>query len=335
MFYSSNDDGKQTVQCHLCPHSCVIKPGKRGLCRVRENQDGVLWSLVYGKIVSEHVDPIEKKPIFHLLPGSFSFSIATVGCNFHCRHCQNYEISQYPHLHNDIIPGVTRTPEQIVATAKQYGCQSISYTYVEPTVFFEFAFETAVLAREAGLKNIFVSNGYTSSEATRKIAPYLDANNIDLKAFSTKFYRDICGARFEPILETINLMKELGVWVEITTLIIPGLNDSDQELRDIADFIKGIDPEMPWHISRFHPTYKMTDISPTPASTLHKARQIGLDVGLAHVYEGNIPGTGEENTCCGNCGKILIERTGYHIARNTLINGNCPACQTPLAGIFA
>ena len=187
----------------------------------------------------------------------------------------------------------------------------------------------------AGLKNIFVSNGYTSSEATRKIAPYLDANNIDLKAFSTKFYRDICGARFEPILETINLMKELGVWVEITTLIIPGLNDSDQELRDIADFIKGIDPEMPWHISRFHPTYKMTDISPTPASTLHKARQIGLDVGLAHVYEGNIPGTGEENTCCGNCGKILIERTGYHIARNTLINGNCPACQTPLAGIFA
>ncbi len=334
LFFTIADEQKKTVICSLCSHRCRIAEGKRGICKVRQNKDGTLYTLVYGKLVSTNVDPIEKKPLFHVLPGSRSFSIATVGCNFRCRHCQNYQISQYPVLHEGEITGAEVTPQQVVATAQKYDCATISYTYIEPTIFYEFAYDTAQLAHHQGIKNVFVSNGYTSPEATRKIAPYLDANNIDLKAFSDKFYRQVCGARLAPVLETIELMKSLGVWVEVTTLIIPGWNDSEAELQKIAEFIISVDADIPWHVSRFHPTYKMTDRSATPVSTLLRAREIGLAAGLKYVYVGNIHGENGEDTTCPNCGKTIIARTGYTIVSQAHENGVCNSCGSGLAGIF-
>lgn len=333
-FFECIDREKNTVQCKLCNHRCRIKNLSRGICKVRENREGILYSLVYDRIISENVDPIEKKPIFHMLPSSLSYSIATVGCNFRCLHCQNFEISQYPRLYGGEIPGNKRTPEQIVNSAQNSHCNSISYTYVEPTIFFELAYETAELAHAAGIKNVFVSNGYTSPEATKKIAPYLDANNIDLKAFTEKFYHEVCGAKLAPVLDTITLMKELGVWVEVTTLVIPGWNDSDKELKGIAGFIKNLDPNIPWHVTRFHPTYKMTDHAPTPVSTLRRARDIGLNAGLKYVYTGNIPGEEGENTFCAACGTLLVERVGFRAHAVGLENGTCKSCREHLPGIF-
>jgi pyruvate formate lyase activating enzyme len=329
------DEEKKSVECFLCSHNCHIKEGKRGICQVRENREGVLYSLNYGKLISQNVDPIEKKPLFHLLPGTYSYSIATVGCNFRCAHCQNYDISQYPRLHEGSIIGNDVTPEEVVLAAQSHGCQSISYTYIEPTIFFEFAYECAKLAHEKGMKNVFVSNGYTSPEATKKIAPFLDGNNIDLKAFTDKFYREVCGAKLAPVLETINLMKELGVWVEVTTLVIPGWNDSDSELQEIARFVKSIDPEMPWHVTRFHPTFKMTDRAATPVSSLQRARQIGLSEGLKYVFVGNIPGEDGENTICPKCKETVVERMGFSIMSQNLTNGKCGNCGEPIAGVFA
>jgi len=328
------DGEKKTVECYLCSHRCHIKDGRRGICQVRENREGVLYSLVYGKLISQNVDPIEKKPLFHLLPGSLSYSIATVGCNFRCSHCQNYDISQYPRMHDGAVIGTSVTPEQVATSAQEYGCQSISYTYIEPTIFFEFAYECAQLAHERGIKNVFVSNGYTSPEATKKIAPFLDGNNIDLKAFTDKFYREVCGAKLAPVLETIELMKEHGVWVEVTTLVIPGWNDTDSELKEIARFIKGIDPEMPWHVTRFHPTFKMTDRGATPSSTLQRARQIGIAEGLKYVFVGNIPGEDGENTICPQCGEKVVERMGFSIMSQNLANGKCGNCGHSIAGVF-
>lgn len=329
------DKDKKNVECFLCAHNCHINDGKRGICQVRENRDGTLYSLVYGKLVSQNVDPIEKKPLFHFLPGSLSYSIATVGCNFRCSHCQNYDISQYPRRHEGAILGDSATPEQVVATAQEYGCQSISYTYIEPTIFFEFAYDCAKLAHEKGIKNVFVSNGYTSPEATKKIAPYLDGNNIDLKAFTDKFYHEVCGAKLAPVLDTIRLMKELGVWVEVTTLVIPGWNDSDNELQQIARFVKSVDPEMPWHVTRFHPTYKMTDRDATPPSTLQRARAIGLSEGLINVFMGNLPGDGGENTICPKCKESVIERMGFSIMAQNLKDGRCGNCGEPIAGVLS
>ncbi len=334
LFYTPTDPATRQVRCSLCRHNCLIGDGHRGICKVRENQGGILYSLNYGRLISENIDPVEKKPLFHLLPGSLSYSIATVGCNFRCKHCQNYEISQYPRLHPGPLPGTQRSPAEIVEAAQRSGCRSISYTYVEPTIFYEFALDTAKLARAAGLKNIFVSNGYTGQEATRELAPYLDANNIDLKAFTDKFYKEVCGARLQPVLDTIRLMKELGVWVEVTTLVIPGWNDSDGELRDIALFIKSLSADIPWHVTRFWPTYKMTDRSPTPHASLVRAREIGLAEGLRYVYVGNIPGDSGENTLCPTCGKLVIERTGFTVKQQRMAGGNCNHCQAPIAGIF-
>jgi pyruvate formate lyase activating enzyme len=328
------DEEKKTVECFLCAHHCHIKDGRRGICQVRENRDGVLYSLVYGQLISQNVDPIEKKPLFHMLPGTLSYSIATVGCNFRCSHCQNYDISQYPRLHNGAIAGNTATADQVVTAAQEYGCQSISYTYIEPTIFFEFAYECAQLAHDRGIKNVFVSNGYTTQQATRKIAPFLDGNNIDLKAFTDKFYREVCGARLAPVLDTIRLMKELGVWVEVTTLVIPGWNDSDEELQQIAQFIKGIDIDMPWHVTRFHPTFKMTDREPTPVATLERAREIGLAEGLKNVFVGNIPGEEGESTICPQCETIVIERRGFTILSQNMEDGRCGNCNQSIAGVF-
>lgn len=331
MLYEKLEDKK--VRCYLCNHRCVIKDEKRGICFVRENKEGTLYSLVYGRVISMNIDPIEKKPLFHFLPGSTSFSIATVGCNFRCKHCQNFEISQYPKEHHGDMLGTSVTPQAIVDAAERNGCESISYTYTEPTIFFEFAYDCARLAHEKGIKNVFVSNGYTSHEATRLIAPYLAGNNIDLKG-SEKFYKEICGAKAEPVRQTIRLMKELGVWVEVTTLIIPGYNDSEGDLRDIAEFIKSVDLSMPWHVTQFYPTHKLTDIPRTPVKTLRWARQIGLDIGLKHVYEGNVPGEGGENTYCPNCKELLIHRFGFSIGENKIKNGRCLNCEALIDGVW-
>jgi len=330
MFYEKLD--KNTIRCFLCAHHCLIKDGKRGICATRENRGGALYSLVYGKVTSMNIDPIEKKPLFHFLPGSTSFSIATVGCNFRCEHCQNFEISQYTKEHSD-IPGQSVTPEAIVEAAKRNGCESISYTYTEPTIFFEFAYDCARLAHEKGIKNVFVSNGYTSPEATRTIAPYLDGNNIDLKG-GNDFYKEICGARLEPVKETIRLMKELGVWVEVTTLIIPDHNDSEEGLRNIAEFIKSVDLSIPWHVTQFYPTYKLTDKPRTPIKTLRRAREIGFETGLKYVYEGNVPGEGGENSFCPDCKELLIKRFGFSIIENKMKNGRCSKCGIEIEGVW-
>jgi pyruvate formate lyase activating enzyme len=329
MFYEKIGDGK--VKCHLCNHYCTIYPGKRGVCAVRENKDGVLYSLVYGKLIARHVDPIEKKPLFHFYPGSRSYSVSTVGCNFRCLHCQNYEISQYPLEYPD-IPGEEMSPEQVVNEARHSGCMSISYTYTEPTIFFEFAYDCARLAHEKGIKNVFVSNGYTSPEATRLIAPYLDGNNIDIKG-DEDFYKRIVGGKFQPVLETIKLMKELGVWVEVTTLIIPNQNDSQGFLQGVADFIQSVDPALPWHVTQFYPTYKLLDQGRTAISTLRRARDMGVQTGLKYVYEGNVPGEGGENTYCPSCKELLIERMGFTLTKIRMKNALCPTCGTHIDGI--
>ncbi len=330
MFYEKL--GGDVVHCHLCSHRCKIIEGKRGICGVRQNINGSLYSLVYGKLVSRAIDPVEKKPLFHFLPGSSAYSIATVGCNFRCKNCQNWEISQSPKPQRPVI-GKDVSPKEIVAAATRMRCESIAYTYIEPTIFFEYAYDTAKLAEKNGIKNLFVTNGYITEEALREIAPFLHAANIDLKSFSDRFYRENCGARLEPILEAIKLYLKLGVWIEITTLIIPKLNDSENNLMEIAEFITDLGVEIPWHVSRFYPAYQLIDLPPTPLETINKAREIGLKAGLRYVYQGNVPGEGE-NTYCYNCGKLLIERCGYMIARNQIIDSNCPNCGVKIDGVL-
>jgi len=285
-------------------------------------------------VVAEHIDPIEKKPLFHLAPGSLSYSIATVGCNFSCRFCQNADIAQMPKDRNGMILGSPVRPAQVVESALRAGCLSISFTYTEPTVYFEYAFDTATLARQKGLKTVFVSNGYMGAEAIDMIAPVLDAANIDLKAFSDDFYKTYCGARLSPVKETLRKMKAAGIFLEITTLLIPGLNDSETELKALAQFIvKDLGPETPWHISRFHPTYRLTDRPMTPLASLSFARKTGIEAGLYYVYTGNVPGDTGENTFCHLCGKTLIHRRGYMIRDNAIENGKCPDCQAPIHGV--
>jgi len=329
--YKKQPKGK--VRCLLCNHRCLIADGKRGLCCVRENNDGTLYSLVYERPISAHVDPIEKKPFFHFLPGSKAFSIATVGCNFRCLHCQNHEISQLSKEKADIT-GKRVSCEEIVSMALQYNCASISYTYTEPTIFFEYAYDTAKIAHTKGLKNNFVTNGYMTVEALDMIAPYLDGANVDLKSFSEEFYKTVCGAKLKPVLQSIQKMKDLGIWVEVTTLIIPTLNDSEEEWRGIARFIHSISPEIPWHVSAFYPTYKLLDKPRTSPETIRQARKIGLEEGLRYVYTGNIPGEEGENTACYHCNNALIRRWGYQIAENSVTKGKCPHCGTPIAGVW-
>lgn len=326
--------GDNKVQCHLCAHECKIDPGKRGLCYVRENQDGVLYTLVYGRVIAENIDPIEKKPLFHFLPGSRSYSIATVGCNFMCLHCQNYDISQYPRIHEGRIAGQDRTPQEIVANALASRSASISYTYTEPTIFMEYALDVARLARGQGLRNVFVSNGFMTEPSAVAMAELIDGDNVDLKSMRDDFYRKVCKARLQPVLDTIGRLKQAGVWLEVTTLVIPGHNDSDEELTEIARFIQGVDPGIPWHVSAFYPTYQMLDRPRTPPATLFRARDIGLKAGLRYVYTGNIPGEGGENTYCYQCGELLIRRLGYSIRAVQIEDGKCPQCQAPIDGVW-
>lgn len=321
------------VRCHLCAHRCIIGEGRRGICSVRENRQGILYSLVYGKLSSTAIDPIEKKPLFHFQPGSTSLSLSTVGCNMRCQHCQNSSLSQYPCEHEGQIVGAETTPEQIVDLAANEGCRSISYTYTEPTIFMEFALDCARLAHDKGIKNVFVSNGFMTPESARMIIPYLDGNNIDLKG-DEEFYKNVCAARLDPVKETIRIMMEEGVWVEVTTLIIPGLNDSEEVLRGIADFIKSLDTAIPWHVTAFYPTYKMLDRRRTPEETLVWARRMGFEAGLKYVYEGNVRSEGGENTYCPRCKELLVERIRFNVITNALRKGHCPKCDTLIEGVW-
>jgi pyruvate formate lyase activating enzyme len=330
-FYEKIEENK--VRCGLCKHHCVIADTKRGLCGVRENREGTLYTLVYGNPCSYHVDPIEKKPLFHFFPGSRAFSIATVGCNFRCRHCQNHEISQMPR-DEGVITGGRMTPAEVVEQARKAGCRSISYTYTEPTMFYEYAYDIARLAKEAGLYNNFVTNGYIEEEPLRRISPFLDGANIDLKAFSEEFYSKVCFAKLPGVLDSIRTYKKLGIWIELTTLVIPGYNDSDEEFRAIARFIKNdVGAETPWHVSAFYPTYKLLDSKRTPSGTLQRARRIGLEEGLRYVYEGNMPGTDGENTYCYRCGKAVIKRYGYNVSEYNIKAGGCSFCGALIDGV--
>ena len=321
------------VSCALCAHRCEIAPGKFGVCGVRRNDGGRLVTLVYGEVIAAHVDPIEKKPFHHFLPGTTSFSIATVGCNFRCGFCQNWEISQATKKNGAGRKGVKLMPEDVVREAVARGCRSVSYTYTEPTIFFEYAYETARLAREKGLRNNFVTNGYMTAEALEIIHPFLDAANVDLKAFKDETYKKVCKARLGPVLDSIRLMKRLGIWVEVTTLIVPGLNDGDAELTAIARFLAGVDPAIPWHISRFHPDYEYTEAAATPVRTLERAFDLGKREGLRFIYVGNVGGLSED-TPCSSCGKVLIRRRDFDVSENLMNGANCPFCGASVPGVF-
>jgi pyruvate formate lyase activating enzyme len=330
-FWESAGDTK--VRCRLCRFRCVIADGRKGRCGVRENRGGLLYSLVYGQTISENVDPIEKKPLYHFHPGSRSLSIATVGCNFHCLHCQNHEISQWPHERSG-IPGTAMSPQDIVRHARQSNSTSIAYTYTEPTIFFEYAYDTAVAAKTAGVKNVFVTNGYTTTEALEEIAPYLDAANVDLKGFSDRAYREVTGASLDGVLECLKDYRRLGIWLEVTTLVIPGHNDSRDELRQIANFISDeLGAEVPWHISAFFPTYKMQDRPPTPLATLQMAREIGRESGLDYVYLGNVNDAEAGDTICPGCGQAVIRRRGLQFIEAAVSGGQCRHCGHAIAGI--
>ncbi|MGC9196548.1 MAG: AmmeMemoRadiSam system radical SAM enzyme [Syntrophobacteraceae bacterium] len=330
MFYNRLEHDR--VSCFLCSQHCIIDPEGFGKCGVRQNREGKLFSRVYAKLVAAHVDPVEKKPLFHFLPGSLSYSIATAGCNFQCSFCQNADISQSPRISGEIY-GREVPAKEVVEQAQKEGCSSIAYTYTEPTIFMEYALDVAVLAKERGLENVFVTNGYMSAQALEAAAPLLGAANVDLKAFSDSFYRDRCGARLKPVLMSLERMKEKSIWLEVTTLIIAGLNDSETELKEIAKFLVGLGPETPWHVSRFHPAYQMKACGPTPVETIRRARQIGLEAGLRYVYTGNAPGDDGENTFCHCCGALLIGRIGYSVKRRGLRGGVCAKCGTALAGV--
>ncbi|KPK98230.1 MAG: radical SAM protein [Omnitrophica WOR_2 bacterium SM23_72] len=320
------------VHCFLCAHHCRIPDKKFGFCGVRQNKEGTLYTHAYGKVVACHVDPIEKKPLYHFLPGTFSFSIATIGCNFRCGFCQNWEISQANFREGD-FSGQELTPQEIVNEALRNKCKSISYTYTEPTIFFEYAIETAKLAKEKGLYNNFVTNGFMTRECLLMIKPYLDAANVDLKFFKEVSYKNNCHGSLEPVLNAIRLMHELGIWVEVTTLVVPGENDSDGELKDIAQFIAGVDKNIPWHVSRFHPDYHFTERSPTPEATLKKAKKLGQEAGLAFIYAGNVYGWGSD-TLCPACKKLLIRREGFYVLEDHIQDGQCIFCRSAIAGFW-
>ncbi len=326
------EDG--AVDCFLCAHRCHVAPGRTGVCQVRRNDDGTLVTRVWGRVIARHVDPIEKKPLYHFLPGTKAYSVATVGCNFQCGFCQNWQISQFPRTAGGgAMPGEWAEPEEIVAAAKRAGCASLSYTYTEPTIFFEYARDCGTLAREQGLANTFVTNGYATPEAVEAMAGWLDAANVDLKAWHDAFYQDLCKARLEPVKETIRAMHDAGLHVEVTTLLVTGQNDTIEDLRGIAEFLAGVSPDLVWHVSRFHPDFEMTDGKATPVETVRLAVEVGRQAGLRYVYAGNVlPGQidGTGDTVCPSCGEVVIERVGFGARRKNLRGAACGSCGTAL-----
>jgi len=315
------------VQCRNCAHFCVIAPGERGICGVRENRNGKLYALNYGKAIAVHIDPIEKKPFFHFLPGSDSLSIATVGCNFACGNCQNWNISQ-GFKEKEVVPGENLPPEKIVELAIENNLPSISYTYTEPTIFSEYALDTMKIAKDKGLKNNWVTNGFWSKELFELIWPHLDAANVDLKGFSDDFYIKNCGAKLQPVLDNLILLKKKKIWVEVTTLVIPTLSDSEKMFEGIAKFVKDeLGPETPWHVTQFSGaiSWKLKHLPDTPVQSLKRAYEIGKKAGLKYVYTGNVPGLPSEDTLCPKCGALAIDRMAYIIRRHDK-NGKCSKC---------
>jgi pyruvate formate lyase activating enzyme len=326
------------VLCEACSQACVLNEGEYGRCGVRRVEDGELILLVYGLAAAVNVDPIEKKPMFHFLPSSRIFSLGTVGCNFSCKFCQNYEISQYPKEHHYEIVGRELSPKRIVELALEHDCKSVAFTYNEPVVFFEYTYDTAKLAHENGLKNVYVTSGFETHKAIDKLAPYIDGMNIDIKSYSNEFYKDICGARLQPVLDTVKYAHQKGIWIEITTLLIEGKNDSDDEIRSIAKFLASIDTSIPWHLSAFHPMYKMLDVGRTRASTLHRAYKIAKEEGLKYVFVGNIDDNDYESTYCPGCKERVIDRSGHigqYVTNYLDENGVCPYCGYELEGVWS
>jgi pyruvate formate lyase activating enzyme len=327
--------GGKNVRCRLCAHGCLITDGRRGLCGIRENNRGILYALTYGRPCALHIDPIEKKPLYHFLPGTRTYSIATVGCNLRCKNCQNWEISQMPKKGGKITDEEV-SPEEIVDEAKTTGCASIAYTYTEPTVYMEYALDTSILAKKEGLRNVFVSNGYMTEDSIGLIAPHLHADNVDLKSFSDKFYKETCGGSLEPVLRTLKDLVKRGVWVEVTTLIIPTQNDSPEELGQIASFIKEeLGEHVPWHVSAFHPDYEMTELPQTSVETIRMAVGIGKENGLRYIYAGNVPHERYENTYCPKCSELLIERHGFIVSDKCIKDGRCPKCHETIEGVWS
>jgi pyruvate formate lyase activating enzyme len=320
------------VRCGLCPHRCVLAEGERGTCRVRENRGGKLYTFVYGNPCSANVDPIEKKPFYHFLPGTTAFSIATAGCNLRCKYCQNHAISQHPpeEIQSEDVP-----PEMIAAFTARSGAPTIAYTYSEPIVFYEYMLDTARLARRAGLRNVVISAGYINPEPLRELCRAVDAIKIDLKGYNPDFYREVCGATLEPVLEAIRVIHEMDVHLEIVNLVVPSLNDDLGELRALSEWvIKTVGPDVPLHFSRFHPAYQLMNLPPTPIETLEKARQTALDTGLHYVYLGNVPGHEGNHTYCPACNRMIVQRMGMATAAMNVVGGRCGYCQTPIAGVW-
>ncbi len=326
-----------TVQCQVCEHFCAVKPDEAGKCGVRRNVDGTLYLVVYGEAIAVHVDPIEKKPLFHFMPGDDILSIGTYGCNFRCPFCQNWQMSQARDFddHRDYL-GQPAMPQLLVDTCLKNSIPMIAYTYNEPTVFFDYTYDTGKLAHENGIKNVYVSNGYMSQAALDMIEPYLDGINVDLKAFTDEFYREQCQARLEPVKRNIvHMARETDIWVEVTTLLIPGLNDSDEELRAMAAWLAEVDPEMPWHVTAFHPDYQMQDLPRTAQRDLARAYEIGKEAGLHYVYVGNVMDADRESTYCPQCGEKLIQRHWYSVRALWRERGVCPKCGHAIAGVWS
>ncbi len=320
------------VRCLLCPRECVVPPGERGHCGVRENRDGVYYTLTYGDPCAIHIDPIEKKPFYHFMPGTTAFSIATAGCNLDCKFCQNWQISQArpEELRNYDLP-----PAELVDAALASGAPSIAYTYSEPTIFYEYMLDCAKLAHEKGLKNVYHSNGFINEKPLRALCPYLDAANLDLKGMSEEYYRDMSGGSLAPVLRSLRILHEEGVHLEVTTLIVPGRNDSPEMIRRQCEWmVENLGPDVPLHFSRFHPQYKLTDLPPTPVETLEHARDIAHAAGLRYVYIGNVPGHDASDTRCPSCGASLIERVGYSVEITGLSDGRCAVCGAPISGVW-
>ena len=330
MYYRKIDEPPSAVWCQLCPRKCVIPEGKLGFCRARKNIKGTLYSLGYSRPCAVHIDPIEKKPFFHVLPKSVSFSIASAGCNLRCKFCQNWEISQFS-------PEETKnnffTPDKIVEMALKNGCRSIAYTYSEPTNFYEYMLDIAKLAKQKGILNVYHSNGYINPVPLKELCKYLDAANIDLKGFTPGYYQELCEGELEPVLETLKTLKKEGVWVEITNLVVPGRNDDPGDIKRMCQWIMAnLGADTPLHFSRFYPTYHLANLPQTPLETLEKSRKIARDAGLRYVYIGNVWGNEGENTYCPKCKKILLKRTGYTIIENNIAGGKCKFCRMKIAG---
>ena len=324
-------DNKQ-VNCVLCPRRCIIPDGKRGFCGVRENRGGILYSLVYAKPVSIHIDPIEKKPLFHVLPGAKAFSLATVGCNLKCKFCQNWQISQ---ASPEDVQALNLFPEEVIQKVKESGSPVIAYTYTEPTIYYEYMFDIAKLAHAAGIKNVMHSAGFINEEPLRKLCPYLDAANIDLKGFNNRFYSELTLGTVDDVLRTLKILKQEEVWIEITNLILPGLNDDPAEIKKMCEWIRdNLGVHTPVHFSRFWPMYKLINLSPTPVETLEMARKIAKSAGLKYVYIGNVSGTEAEDTFCPKCGNKIIDRAGYVITSIDIVAGKCKFCGETIEGVW-